>query len=222
LAIRREKDMAALFEKYRPRTWADVVGQDKAVRTVQALKDRGRLSGRAYWVSGQSGTGKTTIARLIASDIADPIFIEEWNAGDVTTADLDRVFRSWSLCAWGKGGRVYIFNEAHGLRKDVVRRLLVMLEAIPSHVAVIFTTTVEGQERFEFGIDAAPLLSRCMVLALARRDLCKPFAAYLKSCMEREGLNGQPVAYYESVLKEARNNLREAFEIAEQRTCSGT
>ena len=51
-----------LTEQYRPQAWADVVGQDKIVQRIQALAKRG-LAGRAYWISGQSGTGKTTIAR---------------------------------------------------------------------------------------------------------------------------------------------------------------
>src|SRR5262245_17092896 len=55
-----------LAEQYRPRAWADVVGQDRAVNRIQGLVKRG-LGGRAFWLSGQSGTGKTTIARLIAA-----------------------------------------------------------------------------------------------------------------------------------------------------------
>ena len=57
--------MSTLFEQYRPRAWSDVVGQDKIVARIQLLAKRG-LAGRAYWLSGQSGTGKTSIARLIA------------------------------------------------------------------------------------------------------------------------------------------------------------
>ena len=61
-------------------------------------------------------------------------------------------------------------NEAHGLRKDVIRQMLVTLERIPSHVVWIFTTTTEGQEGlFEDYDDAAPLLSRCLPLPLSPR-----------------------------------------------------
>lgn len=65
-----------LTEQYRPKSWDDVVGQDKIVSKIQALAKRG-LAGRAYWLSGQSGTGKTTIARVIAADVADAFFISE-------------------------------------------------------------------------------------------------------------------------------------------------
>jgi DNA polymerase III gamma/tau subunit len=55
-----------LHEQYRPRDWSDVVGQDKAIAKIDALRNRG-LAGRAFWISGSSGTGKTTVARLIAA-----------------------------------------------------------------------------------------------------------------------------------------------------------
>ena len=62
-----------LTERYRPADWPEVVGQDKAVQRLRALAMRG-LGGRAYWLSGQSGTGKTTIACLIGAELAEP-----WN-----------------------------------------------------------------------------------------------------------------------------------------------
>lgn len=55
--------MQSLFEQYRPANWSQVIGQEKAVAKIQQLAKRG-LGGRAYWISGQSGTGKTTIGRL--------------------------------------------------------------------------------------------------------------------------------------------------------------
>jgi replication factor C subunit 2/4 len=73
-------------EKYRPSKWSDVIGQDKVIGRIQALAQRGSLSGRAYWLSGQSGTGKTTIARLIAQDVADPFLIQEVDASALTIA----------------------------------------------------------------------------------------------------------------------------------------
>ena len=68
-----------LHEQYRPRCLDEVVGQDRAIARIQRLAARG-LAGRAYWLSGQSGTGKTTLARLIAAEIADETAIEEVDA----------------------------------------------------------------------------------------------------------------------------------------------
>ncbi len=68
--------MKALHEQYRPARWSDVVGQDRAIRKIQTVAKRG-IGGRAFWLSGQSGTGKSTIARLIALEIADAPNIEE-------------------------------------------------------------------------------------------------------------------------------------------------
>jgi len=72
--------MPQLYEQYRPRSWSDVIGQDKVVGKLQALAKRDGWAGRAYWLTGQSGTGKTTIARLIAAEVADPFFIDEFGA----------------------------------------------------------------------------------------------------------------------------------------------
>ena len=79
-----------LFEAYRPVVWSDVVFQDKALATIGRLRARG-LGGRAYWISGQSGTGKTTIARLLAAEVADPISIEEIDTTELTTTSTDRI-----------------------------------------------------------------------------------------------------------------------------------
>src|SRR5262245_36793626 len=76
-----------LAEQYRPRNWSDVVGQDKVVNRIQGLVKRG-LGGRAFWLSGQSGTGKTTIARLIAAEVADELCIHEVDAAALTVGQL--------------------------------------------------------------------------------------------------------------------------------------
>jgi DNA polymerase III subunit gamma/tau len=70
-----------LYEQYRPQSWGEVIGQDKAIQKIEAMKRRG-LGGRAYWIAGQSGTGKTTLARLLALEIADKLNVIEVDGGD--------------------------------------------------------------------------------------------------------------------------------------------
>ncbi len=76
-----------LHEQHRPSCWSEVIGQDKVVKRIDALRKRG-LTGRACWLSGQSGTGKTTIARLIAQEVASEWCIEEVDATDLSAARI--------------------------------------------------------------------------------------------------------------------------------------
>ena len=120
--------MASLFERYRPRTWSDVVAQDKLVAKVNALRPRG-LGGRAYWIAGPSGAGKTTCGRLIAKEVAAEHAIIELDASEVTPADVrewQKQFRGKPLGSIGWG---ILLNEAHGMRKDTIRALLVVVGA---------------------------------------------------------------------------------------------
>jgi DNA polymerase-3 subunit gamma/tau len=198
-----------LTERYRPQSFDAVVGQEKVVNRIRQLTARG-LGGRAYWISGASGTGKTTIGKLIAAEVADPFNTVEINATALTPSGVDKLERSVRTFGLGvKHGHAVIINEAHGLRNDSITVLLDFLERIPSHVAVIFTTTVEGQQSlFADCDDTAPLLSRCVELALSRRDLAKAFAERAHMIAQAEGLNGKPIETYIKLAQRCKNNLR--------------
>ncbi|MFH1918666.1 MAG: AAA family ATPase [Planctomycetota bacterium] len=179
--------MSTLHEDYRPRSWGDVVGQDKALGKLAVLRKRG-LGGRSFWISGQSGTGKTTIARLIAAEVAEPWAIEEIDGSKCTPAKVDEIESSLRCRPIGGGCYVWIINEAHLLTPRVIGRLLVTIEGLPGYGIVIFTTTCEAQEQlFDARLDASAFLSRCDVLALARRDLAKPFAERAQAIAQRTG-----------------------------------
>ena len=100
--------MQSLHEQYRPQTWDEVIGQDRVLAKIQAVAKRG-LSGRAFWIAGQSGTGKTTIARLIAQEISDPFCTIEMDAGELTVGKLREIERSFPLYGFGcQSGRASI------------------------------------------------------------------------------------------------------------------
>ena len=202
-----------LYEKYRPRTLAEVVGQPKAVKQIESV---GSPGARAFWISGASGIGKTTLGRIIASQIADSWFITELDATSLTPAKLRDIEQSMAMFGGGRGGRAYLINESHGLRKDAIRQLLVLLERLPGHVTVIFTTTKDGQESlFEDEIDSHPLLSRCIVLALTNQGLSKLFAARVREIAQAENLDGQPESAYVKLAQRCKNNFRSMLQSVE-------
>ncbi len=199
-----------LFEKYRPESLDEVLGQDKAIKKIRLLLERG-WGGRAWWLSGASGTGKTTLARIIAQHSADPFYITEYDSADtLTAAEVNRLERDMWYLAPGKGGRAYIINESHGLRKGIIRRLLGLLERIPGHVCIVFTTTKTGESSlFDEQIDAHPLLSRCAKIELTNQGLAKVFAEHCRAIAESENLNGKPIQSYVKLAQRCKNNCRE-------------
>jgi replication-associated recombination protein RarA len=204
-----------LAETYRPKTLTDVIGQEKAVSILRRLSLD--LGGRAYYITGQSGTGKTTLAKIIAGQVADQKYTLEVVGRLLTPATLKNFVDQWPYSSlFGKSGYALIVNESHGLSKPVIEILLDILENLPSHVVVIFTTTKDAQtEIFEEKLDASPFMSRCLLITLTSRGLCTLFAARLKEIAGAEGLDGQPIEAYERLLKDCRNNFRAALQQVE-------
>ena len=139
----------ALYRKYRSRSLDEIVGQPQVTTPLkQAIKD-GKIS-HAYLFIGPRGTGKTSVARILAHAVNDFDYelednyldIVEIDAASNTGVDNIRDLREKALIAPSKGKyKVYIIDEIHMLSKPAFNALLKILEEPPAHVIFIMATT---------------------------------------------------------------------------------
>lgn len=206
-----------LYERSRPKDWSEVVGQDKAMKRLELMRERGGLGGRAFWITGKSGCGKTTIARLIAKEIADEYAIIEMDAQRVTLEDIRGFDRMCRCRPIGKGYHVFILNEAHRLSSKVVSELQTVLETphVQKNSTWICTTTLKGATLFDTKFDALPFLSRSIKLELDGRGSELEFALRARSVAQQEGLDGKPLEAYIELIRQCGGNLRAAYNAIE-------
>lgn len=215
-----------LYRKYRSGSFAEVIGQDHIVRTLSSAIAAGRIA-HAYLFTGPRGTGKTSVARLLAraanctgdtkpcgacemclTAINSSLDIVEIDAASNRSIDAIRELREKVALAPSVGSRkVYIIDEAHMLTNEAFNALLKTLEEPPAHAMFILATT-EGHKV------PATIISRTQCLAfhpITQTDLTK----HLASIAQREGITIDESAIA-VIAKASRGGFRDAISMLDQ------
>jgi len=223
-----------LARKYRPETFADLIGQDAMVRTLSNAFALGRIA-QAYMLTGVRGVGKTTTARLIARALnytgpgseAGPtmymtgmgehcaaileshhVDVIEMDAASRTGVDdvreLIEAVRYRPVIARYK---VYIIDEVHMLSKQAFNALLKTLEEPPPHVKFIFATT-------EIRKVPITVLSRCQRFDLRRLD-AGAMIAHLGHVASQEGVTAEAEAL-RMIARAAEGSVRDGLSLLDQ------
>jgi len=225
----------ALYRKWRPKTWDEVLGQEHVVTTLRNAV-RGDRVGHAYLFAGPRGTGKTTTARLLAKAVncLDPdtaarpcnqcahcqavnegrfLDLIEIDAASNTGVEDIRELRDRINFSPNQGRcKVYIIDEVHMLSTAAFNALLKTLEEPPPHAVFILATT-------EVHRIPATVLSRCQRHEFRRIPLTR-IIAYLQTQAQREGLQVDQEAF-ESIARHATGSLRDAISLLDQLTATG-
>jgi len=132
----------ALYRKYRPAKWKEVLGQEHIVKVLEGALANDRVS-HAYLFYGSRGTGKTTVARIFARELGvTPNDIYEIDAASNRGIDDVRELReAVNTLPLESPYKVYIIDEVHMLTKEAFNALLKTLEEPPKHVIFILATT---------------------------------------------------------------------------------
>ncbi|MEZ4103407.1 MAG: DNA polymerase III subunit gamma/tau [Candidatus Paceibacterota bacterium] len=132
----------ALYRKYRPSAFDEVLGQDHIVKVLKGALKLGNIS-HAYLFYGPRGTGKTSIARIVASELGtkDHDIYEIDAASNRKIEDIREVRDSVRTMPFDSKYKVYIIDEVHMLTKEAFNALLKTLEEPPAHVIFILATT---------------------------------------------------------------------------------
>lgn len=153
----RGMEHAALYRKYRPADWGAVRGQEHVVSVLEAAVAQGKVA-HAYLFAGGRGTGKTSMARILAHalETSEKDIYEMDAASNRGVDDIRELRDGVSTMPFDSRHKVYIIDEAHMLTKEAFNALLKTLEEPPAHVVFVLATTE---------IDRMPetIRSRCQV-----------------------------------------------------------
>ncbi|KKT01010.1 MAG: hypothetical protein UW07_C0025G0005 [Candidatus Nomurabacteria bacterium GW2011_GWF2_43_8] len=152
----------ALYRKYRPKTFREVLGQEHIVKVLESSVEANKVS-HAYLFVGSRGTGKTSVARIFATSIgvsANDLY-EIDAASNRGIEDIKELRDGVRVLPFDSKYKVYIIDEVHMLSKDAWGALLKTLEEPPKHVIFILATT-------EFHKVPETIISRCQVFTFKK------------------------------------------------------
>ena len=228
-----------LARKYRPATFADLIGQQAMVRTLRNAFATDRIA-HAFILTGVRGVGKTTTARIIAKGlncigpdgkggptvepcgVCEPcrsiaegrhVDVLEMDAASRTgVADIRDIIESVQYRTASARYKVYIIDEVHMLSNNAFNALLKTLEEPPPHVKFIFATT-------EIRKVPVTVLSRCQRFDL-RRIEPEVMIAHLTAIAAREGAEISPEALA-LITRAAEGSVRDAMSLMDQAIAHG-
>ncbi|MEO3427544.1 DNA polymerase III subunit gamma/tau [Pelagibius sp. CAU 1746] len=228
-----------LARKYRPSTFADLVGQEALVRTLTNAIDTGRLA-HAFILTGVRGVGKTTTARIIARALncvgpdgqggptPEPcgvcaqctaiaqdrhVDVMEMDAASRTgVADIRELIEGVRYRPVQARYKIYIIDEVHMLSNSAFNALLKTLEEPPEHVVFIFATT-------EIRKVPVTVLSRCQRFDL-RRLTQDDLQGLFSRIVEKEGVTVEPEALA-MIARAADGSARDGLSLLDQAIALG-
>jgi len=177
----------ALYRKYRPQKFKEVLGQDHIVKVLESSIENGNIA-HAYIFAGSRGTGKTSIARIFAKEIGTTLNdISEIDAASNTGVDDIRALNeSVSTLPFESTYKVYILDEAHMLSKSAWNALLKTIEEPPKHVIFIMATT-------EANKIPETIISRCQTFSF-KKPTQKVLKDVVVSTAKKEGFTLEPAS----------------------------
>jgi DNA polymerase-3 subunit gamma/tau len=228
-----------LARKYRPQTFAELIGQDAMVQTLANAIERGRIA-HAFLLTGVRGVGKTSTARLIAKalncigpdgqggptitpcNVCEPcraisegrhIDVIEMDAASHTGIDdIREIIDAVRYASVSARYKIYIIDEVHMLSKAAFNALLKTLEEPPEHVKFLFATT-------EVNKVPVTVLSRCQRFDL-RRIPAEKLAAHFAEVSRAEGVEFEPEALG-MIARAAEGSARDGLSILDQAIAHG-